>query len=271
VFKDLLVYSASYPQPTSETLISEVIGVAEVLRARLTLVAGDPDPIRPISFYRSMQAIEAERRSINQVARNSLNHFEEEARRRGVAHEGEIVIFTGEEVMPSLLKRARMRDLTILPFLTDDKGWPALAERLIFESGRPVLLLPSNSIRPLGFGRIVVAWDFSGPAARALADSIPLLQRAEQGRLITVVREKPMASGRLEEVARHLSHHDVSAAVEEVDAAGRTIGDALTSAAAESDLLVMGAFGHSRMRDFILGGATRHMLQEPPLPVFLSH
>jgi nucleotide-binding universal stress UspA family protein len=271
VFKNILLYAASYPQPTSETQISEAIGVAAVLRARLTLVAGDPDPIRPISFYRSMQAIEAERRGINQVARNSLDHFEEEARRRDVAHEGEIVTYIGEDVMPSLLERARMRDLTILPFLTDDKGWPGLAERLIFESGRPVLLLPANASRPLGFRRIIVAWDFSRPAARALGDSIPLLQRADHVRLITVVREKLMASGRLEEVLRHLSHHEVSAAVEEIDAAGRTIGDALTSAAAESDLLVMGAFGHSRMRDFVLGGATRHMLQEPPLPVFLSH
>ena len=80
-----------------------------------------------------------------------------------------------------------------------------------------------------------------------------------------------MANGRLDEVARHLSRHGVSAAIEEIDAADRMIGDVLTSAAEVADLLVMGAFGHSRVRDFVLGGATRSLLQKPPLPVFLSH
>jgi nucleotide-binding universal stress UspA family protein len=271
VFKDILVYAASYPQPTSETLISEAVGLAEFLRARLTLVVGDPDPIRPISFYRSMQAIEAERRGISQVAQGSLKHFKEEARRRAVAHGGEIVTHTGEDVIPSLLERARIRDLAILPFSREDKGWAAVAERLIFESGRPVLLMPAASSRSPGFRRIVVAWDSSRAAARALGDSMPLLQRAEQVRLVTVVRGEVIANSRLEDVARHLSHHDVSAAVQTIEAGGRTIGEALASVAAESDLLVMGAFGHSRMRDFVLGGATRHMLREPPVPIFLSH
>jgi nucleotide-binding universal stress UspA family protein len=86
-----------------------------------------------------------------------------------------------------------------------------------------------------------------------------------------VVPEKPITDGPLHEVARHLTWHGVSAAVEEINAAGESIGDALTSVAEDADLLVMGAFGHSRMRDFVLGGATRRMLQNPSLAVLLSH
>ena len=86
-----------------------------------------------------------------------------------------------------------------------------------------------------------------------------------------VARDKPIANGRLDEVAKHLTWHGVSAAVEEITAAGESIGDALMSISEDADLLVMGAFGHSRMRDFVLGGATRRMLQNPPLAVFLSH
>ena len=75
------------------------------------------------------------------------------------------------------------------------------------------------------------------------------------------------------ELSKHLAHHDVEVPLDTVDAAGRSTGDALDSyvASREADLLVMGAYGHSRIRDFILGGATKSMLARPSLPIFLSH
>ena len=161
MFKDILFYASSYPQRTSEVLIREAIAAAAAMGARITVLVGDPDPVQPIGFYRGMEAIEAVRVSINNVARQSLRQFEEEARRRKVPHEGEIVNYTGEDVFTSLLERARVRDLTILPFSGEDRSWPLLAERLIFESGRPVLLYPTEPRRPFSLQSILVAWDFS--------------------------------------------------------------------------------------------------------------
>ena len=121
---------------------------------------------------------------------------------------------------------------------------------------------------------MVVAWDFSRAAARALADALPVLEQAKRVRVVTVSHEKALdASQSAAAVSKHLAAHGLTVTLDSVDAAGRDIGDVLELyvASCNADLLVMGAFGHSRVRDFILGGATKSMLARPPLPVFLSH
>ncbi|MCI3953839.1 MAG: Universal stress protein UspA, partial [Burkholderiales bacterium] len=121
---------------------------------------------------------------------------------------------------------------------------------------------------------VAIAWDFSRPAARAVADALPLLERAKRVRVVTVVNEKDIASRRSSaELARHLARHGIDIVLDEFDSMGRRIGAALEAyvASRNADLLVMGAYGHSRVREFILGGATRSMLARPPVPVFLSH
>ena len=102
----------------------------------------------------------------------------------------------------------------------------------------------------------------------------PSCGKAKTVRVVTITNEKVIDSTRSgEELAKHLSRHGVTVVLENVDAAGRPVGESLETygASCNADLLVMGAFGHSRVREFILGGATKHMLARPPLPVFLSH
>jgi nucleotide-binding universal stress UspA family protein len=97
---------------------------------------------------------------------------------------------------------------------------------------------------------------------------------AREVRILTVTNEKPdVSSGLGKDAARHLKAHGVNVVIDEVNAAGRHIGQVLQDHAIEchSDLLVMGAYGRSRMREFILGGATEHMLRDPNVPLFLSH
>jgi nucleotide-binding universal stress UspA family protein len=271
--KDILVFLSSYPRPTPDVLTRAGAGIARTLGAHITALIGDPDPIRPISFYRTMEAIKTESRSIHQVAQKLLVTFRDEATRLQVSHEAEIVTYTGElAVVPSILERARTHDLILLPLWYDEETAAGIAERIIFDSGRPVLLLPSDIGQAFSTDRIVVAWDFSRPAARALADAIPLLQRATEVRVVTIVRDKNLESSRsLDDVATHLLRYDIRATVETVDAGGRKIDEVLATVAETADLLVMGAFGHSRVRDFVLGGATRGILRKPPLPVLLSH
>jgi nucleotide-binding universal stress UspA family protein len=124
------------------------------------------------------------------------------------------------------------------------------------------------------FDVIGVAWDFSRPAARAVADALPLLQRAKAVRVVTVAEDKPIETRRAApELAKHLALHGIKAELDSEHAAGRSVGQVLADYATgrKLDLLVMGAYGHSRMREFILGGATKSILTDPPTPVLLSH
>jgi nucleotide-binding universal stress UspA family protein len=121
---------------------------------------------------------------------------------------------------------------------------------------------------------VVVGWDFSRPAARALADALPILEMAKQVRIVTVTNEKTLGTRRSEAVSKHLAAHGLTAFLDTVDAADRSIGEVLESYASSFDadlLVIMGAYGHSRVRDFILGGATKSILARPPFPVLLSH
>jgi nucleotide-binding universal stress UspA family protein len=171
---------------------------------------------------------------------------------------------------------ARLRDLTVVPVPDGDSLQRSYAEAIIFGSGRPTLIVPHVRKRAGQFelNTVVVAWDFSRPAARAVADAQPILNKAKQVRVVTVTNEKSIDTKRSgAELAKHLAHHGVNVVLDTVDAAGRKIGDVLESYATSrnADVLVMGAYGHSRIRDFILGGATQSMIAKPPLPIFLSH
>ena len=111
-------------------------------------------------------------------------------------------------------------------------------------------------------------------AARTVADAMPVLSRAGEVRIVSVLNDKPSVSaGSATDLVRHLAVSGISAVLDEIDGRGQEIGRCLTRHAQDcgADLLVMGAFGHSRAREFILGGATQSLLREPIVPVFLSH
>jgi nucleotide-binding universal stress UspA family protein len=121
---------------------------------------------------------------------------------------------------------------------------------------------------------VAVAWDFGRAAARALSDAMPLLQLAKDVRLFTITNEKPIdleeGEGRLTD---YLKLHGITAALERVDANRRTAGETIAEYTKSNhiDMLVMGAFGHSRLMEFVLGGATRDVVNRPPVPVLLSY
>lgn len=149
-----------------------------------------------------------------------------------------------------------------------------LAEALLFRSGRPILVVPRSDQRGFRCNRIVVAWDYSAPAARAVADALPLLGRAEDVLFLTVGDDKSFGTNLVrDDVVQALGHRGVQARAEERRREGGKIGDVLQAIALQeqADLLVMGAFGHSRLTEFILGGATRNVLDDLKLPVLMSH
>jgi len=175
-----------------------------------------------------------------------------------------------------LVDLARLHDLTVVPCSETDMLGGTVTEAVIFGSGRPTLLLPSSHGRKhlQWLDKVVVAWDYSREAARAMADALPILTRAKKVHILSVLGEKGIHTtcvpGDLEQ---YLAAHQVKYAFDQVLLKDGEIGGCVMSYAREvdADLLVMGAYGHSRFREFILGGATRKTLSDPQLPVLVSH
>ena len=279
-YKDLLMQLSSYPKVTAEAAIEQGVVLAGLLGARLSALTFEidiPIPGHPLALalLDIPGMVAAEREKSVMGAREALRMFDRAARERGVSVRHILERSLAGHIPEIITEHARLRDLTIIP-VGERENQLDVAEHVIFGSGRPVLVMPETPRIAGGqtFDKVGIAWDFSRPAARALADALPLLQRAKRVRVVTVTHEKRIDSKRsMADLEDHLAIHGVDVILEEEDARGRTIGQTLEEYASnrDLDLLVMGAYGHSRLRDFILGGATKSIVASPPLPVFLSH
>ncbi len=120
----------------------------------------------------------------------------------------------------------------------------------------------------------MVCWDGSRPAARAIADAMPFLEKAKRVELVIVTNE-PGKKDEIEgaDMGQHLARHGLKVEVKRINSGGIDVADALLSHAADSgaDFIVMGGYGHSRLREFVLGGVTHSMLRTMTVPVLLSH
>ena len=168
---------------------------------------------------------------------------------------------------------ARYYDATILQ-QPDPDGLDTspIIEAVLFESGRPVIVVPYISAHA-ELKTALVAWDGGHTAARAIGDAIPVLALAKRIEILTIDKSENETKLRsAERLAQHLSRHGIKAEpkqiVSEIDVASTLLSHA---ADVEADLLVMGAYGHSRLREIILGGTTRDILQSMTLPVLMSH
>lgn len=279
--KDLLLHLDTYPEPTPHSAIDQAIGFASLLDGRLTALAVQvlfrppKNALANALIGLSAMATEEQAKSAR-YCKETTAHFEAKAKTLDVL-EGVVV---GQSEFPLIgdcvAAHAKTRDACLVPVASDLDGQRGVAEAVIFASGRPAILfraggadLPQQSI-----GTVVLAWDNSRTAARAMADALPLLRHAATVRVLTVINEKPAATkGIGSDVVRHLTLHGVNAETDEVDGGGISIGDTLDAYLDKypCDLLVMGAYGKSRVREFILGGATAHVLANMKTPLFLVH
>lgn len=168
---------------------------------------------------------------------------------------------------------ARYHDFTLVGIRAGNVTTQATAESVIFGSGRPTLLIPED--RPISkISHVMIGWDGSRVAARAVADARDLLQQAKTVTIASVIDEKALAGEDVgDQLSKYLSQRNISATVGRVQGRGRPVADTLQEYATEigAGILVMGGFAHSRVRDFVLGGATSGVLKNPRTPVFLSH
>lgn len=174
---------------------------------------------------------------------------------------------------------ARYSDLLVVgqpPLDNGGDGRADLVQTLLVGTGRPVLVVPAvGAVR--GFGqRAMVAWDGGREAARAVADALPLLRRADEVEVVTIDAARRFAPVEAEPgsaITTHLVRHGAKARLVRLESGPLSVADLLLNRAADRghDLLVMGAYAHSRLRDLVLGGVTRHMLKHMTLPIFTSH
>ncbi|WP_441258268.1 universal stress protein [Bradyrhizobium sp. 521_C7_N1_3] len=275
--RDILLTLTSYPDPTPVSVIDRAVSLTSLFGAHIAAISCEAHVQVPgslLSGAGNLGAIVAsEAHKSRRNAQDLLAAFEAAAQKFGVQREIILERCLTFEVPELLAEYARLRDLTIVPVPESYDQWHA--EAIVFGSGRPTLALPETpASKPVELNRVIVAWDFSRAAARAVSDGIPILEKAREVYVLTVTNEKVIPGKRSSsELAKNLSRHGIDVIVEEVDAAGRAIGDVLAAQieSRRADLLVMGAYGHSRLREFILGGATRSILTKPPIPVLFSH
>ena len=168
---------------------------------------------------------------------------------------------------------ARYHDLIVTGLNANDMSMQATAETVVFGSGRPTLLVPQD-LPPSLYQHAMIAWDGSRVATRAVSDARDFLRLAKTVTIAVVTDEKTLPEDTPGlKLIYYLDRHNINAAFALVQAQGRPIGRALQDHALEigADVMVMGAFGHSRMRDFVMGGATAGILRDLKLPVLLSH
>jgi nucleotide-binding universal stress UspA family protein len=276
---DVLLHIDSYPDATPVVAIEQAVGFVSAVGGSLSALAVQvniplaSNRVTDHLIHLSDLVREEEAKSLA-ACEARLAHFKAAAQAAGVLGQA-LLTETDLYLLPEFVaRRARTRDLCIVPLAGPTDGQREIVEAILFTSGRPALVFQPGEADLAAPANVVVAWDGSQFAARAMAEALPILKAAGQVRILTVLHEKPSSvAGLGMEASRHLEAHGVTAAVDEVEAAGRSIGDVLDAYLGEHrpKLLVMGGYGHTRLREFVLGGATAHMLHRPKTPVFLSH
>jgi nucleotide-binding universal stress UspA family protein len=207
----------------------------------------------------------------------AIERFEAAAKRRLISAEHRLLKSIGADAPLVLSTLARRFDLSVFmqsePDGVDNND---MIETSLFESGRPLIVVPYIQKEGLRLDRVVCCWDGSRAAARAINDGLPLLVKATTVDLLIVLNEKTNSSPneiRGAEIAKHLARHDVKVQIVTVPAADIDVANAILSYVADvsGTLIIMGGYGHARLREVILGGVTRDMLKSMTSPVFMSH
>jgi nucleotide-binding universal stress UspA family protein len=254
------------------------ISVAEAFEAHVLGMAFVYDPVIPGSVMGGIppQFIETQRAESEKSVRAAIDRFEQAAKRSGISHETRAVNASIAGAAERLGRIARRFDLVIVGQPDRDKSAPVevVDEGVLFESGRPVIFVPYIQKTGLKLDRVMVCWDGSRAASRAIADSLPFLQKAKQVEVV-IVASKSTKTGELPgvDLGQHLARHGLKVDVKRITSPDIDVPATLLSYAADSsaDMIVMGGYGHSRLREFILGGVTRGILESMTVPTLMSH
>ena len=259
--------------------ILEFAGIlAQEHGARLISVFMQPEPtVTPAETFargKGMESvIEVHQAQLERIEAERRAQFEGIVRRHGIPSEWRSLPYSSTEVGV----HAYYADLVVIarPESTSQTASPpGLAESLVLSSGRPIIMFPPHGTVSQ-IRRILVAWNATRESIRAVADALPLLVKAKAVQVLVVDHERNRAGHGQEpgaDIARHLTRHGAQVEVQRLSSGGKDVGELLLSQAAAfgAELLVMGAYGHSQLREWMFGGVTRTVLYQAVLPVLLS-
>lgn len=241
-------------------------GIACVYQALNPMIASEAAAVVMAAQYET---------SVEQAA-IVLDQFEIATRRLGIPHDAKSTFNVSYAATRTVTEMSRLYDLNIIaqPDRSNPSQTDFLSEAVLFGSGRPVLMVPYITRAPIGTDRVLICWDGGVPAARAVHDAMPFLRKATTIDIVAV-NEAEDDAGEVSSTAliTHLARRDLAATPHRLTADTSNIHNAILSLAADNDtdLIVMGGYGHSRLREFILGGTTRGMFESLTVPALISH
>jgi nucleotide-binding universal stress UspA family protein len=247
--------------------------------AHLTGVAIAFDPLVPIYTVAApipADFIIAAREQADDDAQAAVGAFQAIGAAAGIPVEARIAESASGNGFEEIVRQCRLTDLVVVGRQDRDRLEPmreALIEAILFQSGTPTLLIPPAGVTEFKTDKAIVAWDGGAIAARAVRAALPLLATAKSVIVAMVDDGRKQAGEPGADIATYLARHDLDVTLRQIANAPSGAGSALLAFAAEesADWLVMGAYGHSRMREFFLGGVTRGVLSSATLPVLMVH
>ncbi len=254
------------------------ISIAETFEAHLLGVAFAYEPVVPGSVMGGIppEFLDTQRAELEKGAQAAIARFEQAAKREGISYESRMLSASVAGASDQLARMGRRFDLAVLGQATRDQPTPEdlVDEGVLFDAGRPVIFVPFIQKTGLKLDRVMVCWDGGRAATRAIGDAIPFLEKAKQVEVV-VVGSKPPKSDEVSgaDLGQHLARHGVKVDVKRITSPDIDVASTVLSYAADSsaDLIVMGGYGHSRLREFVLGGVTREILESMTVPVLMSH
>ncbi len=276
MIKDIVVnLTGGHPQDFASDY---AISLAAGFDAHIAGIAFVYEPVIPGSVLGGLPTdlIEAQRSRNTVAAKEAIARFESTANAASVSAEARTVDASLAGA-PDLFGRiARRFDIAVVGQARQEQGASEelTIEGALFGSGRPLIVVPHTHKQGLKLDRIIICWDGSRPAARAIADSLPFLQRAKSIDIVVVTGERDK-SGEITgtNMRRHLARHGITVEIKHITRGGAGVQNAILAHASETeaDFMVLGGYGHSRLREFILGGVTRSILRSMTVPVLMSH
>lgn len=271
IFTIVDVYDASLPAAEA------ALGLAARTGAHVTGLALAMEPLAPGFLAAPIPAdyIVGALEEAERQARAAVERFTAAAAAAGVTADARTTTVLAGATAP-IVGQAHLSDLVIVGQENVDEPEPmraAVIEAMMFEAGVPVLLVPTGWKKGLQVERAVIAWDGSSTAARAVHAALPVLELARSVEITIVASSKAWAGEPGADVAVYLARHGLDVSINTVNREANDVGRTLVQhlRATGADLCVMGAYGHSRLREFIIGGATQTMLEEMPVPTLMAH
>lgn len=263
----------------SDSDVKTAVALCETAEAHLTLLVvalAAPPPIGDYAVYVSDPWYEEREKDVAKLKKRT-EAVKETVAGSGISAEVNSAYVEMAYLNNAVGERAIYADLTLLgsELLTNKYMQEAVLDGALFHSKTPALLLPKGALPSLKPKRVLVAWDSSVEASRALSESLGILQSAEEIH-VTMIDPDASESGSGAEpgadIAAYLARHGLKVIVDRLPGSGRTVADALNQHAVDmaADLIVMGAYGHSRLRERVFGGVTKSMLEAPTLPLFMA-